>query len=114
MNRVAVRGVEPEAGAAPAEIALVNHHVAARCEDRGVGDDVVRRGVKRIPQPPAAKVHRRLAGVVQLDGVLERRVGMRQHLVDDDVREGQIVAAARRRGDREIDQCRRAVRQAAA
>ena len=64
-------------------------------EHRAGRDLVFHRGALRVAQPPAAEVHRLGCEIMQFDGVLERRVGVREDFVDDDAVEGQVVGVAR-------------------
>ncbi len=76
------------------EIVAVEDLVLVRREDRAAGDAVLEdRAV--VGQVPAADVDRiRGAVVVQLDGIEQRLIGVREHLVDDDV--GEPLGTSRR------------------
>ena len=81
------------------ELAFVKGDVAARRDD-GVGRDAVFRGlVVVVGEEPAADGRRAGGGIVKLDGVALRRVGMGEGLVDDHGREDRRRGASARPGE---------------
>ena len=94
INRVAVRGVQAETGAARVEAALVKDGVTAGSNCCVLRNLEPRGSAGRVAQQPTAHVDLGVADVSNLDSVLERRVGVRQHLVDHHVEQRQVVARA--------------------
>ncbi len=68
-----------------AEIFLVKNMEPARRNDCVGGELVVPGVVPPIAHPPVAHVHRVGGDVLELDGVLQRRVGVAEQFVDDDL-----------------------------
>ena len=80
---------------------------------RAVRNAIFFQVVLGVADKPPADVRVAGGGIVQFDGVFERRVGVAEHLVHDHIRERKIIAFTRRNRRGEAGDIRRAVRKSA-
>ena len=66
------------------ELRFIEHDIAACADNRVIGDAVFHGRLAVIGEEPAADVHVRSGGIVKLEGIHGRKVGVSQGLVDED------------------------------
>src|SRR5437868_2613495 len=83
------------------KLIFVKHFESMGRNSGPVRDPIFLEVLPGITEKPAADIRGGEAGVVKLEGILQRQVGMREDFVDDNVRERQIIALGRgsRRGE---------------
>ena len=94
------------------ELIFVKHDEPAGLQHRAIGNAEAFGIRAPVAQIPARNIHRHPRRVVQLNGVLERQICVREHLVDDDILQRQQIAAPWRGRAREPDNVRAPVGEA--
>ena len=101
-EQIIAGGVEREERTASVEerveLGFVKDHEAAGAEHGAVGDAIAFRIGFIVGEIPAGEIHRASRGVEQFNGVLQRRIGVGEHLVDHDALKRQEIAATGRGG----------------
>ena len=67
------------------ELIFIEHLERAGGDDRAVRNAVLLQIIRRVADVPTTNVHVAAARIVKLNGVLQRRVGVAEHFVDDDI-----------------------------
>lgn len=77
------------------ELGFVEDGVAAGGDGGGIGDLIFPELLAAVAEIPAVDADGRRGGIVEFDGVLERRVGVGEGFVDDEGGQEAIVAGRR-------------------